>query len=176
MYRTGDLARYNKDGVLEYLGRIDFMVKLRGFRIELGEIESVASRFEGVKQVIALVKNKQIVLYFTADREINTAELKSFMASSLTEYMVPNVFMQLDTMPLNPSGKIDRKALPEIEKTGAETIPPRNEDEKKICMIYQVLVNYILKTFSQNNLSPRNFLKNYLINQKLLKNRENYLI
>ncbi len=140
MYRTGDLARYNEDGVLEYLGRIDFMVKLRGFRIELGEIESVASRFEGVKQVIALVKNKQIVLYFTADREINTAELKSFMASSLTEYMVPNVFMQLDTMPLNPSGKIDRKALPEIEKTGAETIPPRNEDEKKI---FEILAKVI---------------------------------
>ena len=131
MYRTGDLARYNADGELEYQGRIDFQVKLRGFRIELGEVENTASQFAGVKQVIALVKNKQLVLYYTADEKVQEADLKAFMAAGLTEYMVPSVFIRMDAMPLNPSGKIDRRALPEPTRTAERSVAPRGEEERR---------------------------------------------
>jgi amino acid adenylation domain-containing protein len=130
MYRTGDLARYNENGELEYLGRIDFQVKLRGFRIELGEIENRAAAFTGIKQVSAQVKKDQLVLYYTAEIDINKNILKEFMAETLTEYMVPSVYMQLEKMPMTPVGKIDRKALPEPEFTSsAEYVAPETEAE-----------------------------------------------
>ena len=104
VYHTGDLVRYNDENQLEYLGRMDFQVKLSGFRIELGEIDNVASQFSGISQVIAQVKKigstESLVLYYSADRQIDKDELKSFMAKSLAEYMVPAVFMQLDEMPM----------------------------------------------------------------------------
>ena len=142
MYRTGDLARYNEKGELEYLGRIDFQVKLRGFRIELGEIENVASNYEGITQTIALVKNKLLVLYYCASKDIDENSLKEFMGKSLTDYMVPNVFMRLEKMPLNPSGKIDRKALPEISHEDKEVVKPRNESEKQIFDLLAKILGY----------------------------------
>ncbi|MER2300223.1 MAG: non-ribosomal peptide synthetase, partial [Pseudomonas sp.] len=113
MYRTGDLARYNENDELEYLGRIDNQVKLRGFRIELGEIESRASQYEGIKAVTAQVRRDTLVLYYTAEREINTDGLKAFLAETLTEYMVPEIYMHLENMPMTPNGKINLKALPD---------------------------------------------------------------
>lgn len=140
MYRTGDLAKYNEEGTIDYCGRIDFQVKLRGFRIELGEIENTAANYPGINQSIALVKNKLLVLYFVADKKIDEADLKAHMASSLTEYMVPNIYIQLDNMPLTPGGKIDRKALPEIENKSTDLVKPTNEDEQKI---YDILVKIL---------------------------------
>ena len=116
MYHTGDLARYNKDGELEYLGRIDNQVKLRGFRIELGEVESRAISFsETIKSVAAEVKEikgtQHLCLYYVSGTEIDEESLKSYISETLTEYMVPEVFVRLDIMPMTPNGKIDRKAL-----------------------------------------------------------------
>jgi len=135
MYRTGDLARYNEDGQLEYLGRIDTQVKLRGFRIELGEIESRASEFEGIKSVAAEVRKDNLVLYYTSENEIDNDELKAFLSESLTEYMIPSVYMQLSEIPMTPNGKIDRKALPEPDLSSLKVAyeAPRNETEKKLC-------------------------------------------
>ena len=140
MYKTGDLAKYNEEGTLDYCGRIDFQVKLRGFRIELGEIENVASNYPGITQSIALVKNKLLVLYYVGEKKIDEKELKAHMASSLTEYMVPNIYIQLDKMPLTPGGKIDRKALPEPENKSSEIVAPSSEDEQKI---YDILVKIL---------------------------------
>lgn len=140
MYKTGDLARYNEDGVLEYMGRIDFQVKLRGFRIELGEIENVASNYKGITQSIALVKNKLLVLYYVAETQISIEDLRKHMASSLTEYMVPNIYIQLEKMPLTPGGKIDRKALPEPENKSKDLVAPRNDEEQ---IIYDLLVKIL---------------------------------
>lgn len=140
MYKTGDLARYNDDGVMEYMGRIDFQVKLRGFRIELGEIENVASTYAGITQSIALVKNKLLVLYYVGEKEISKEDLKAHMAASLTEYMVPNIYIQLDAMPMTPGGKIDRKALPEPETKSKDIVKPRNDDEQ---IIYDLLVKIL---------------------------------
>ncbi|MBP5605892.1 MAG: non-ribosomal peptide synthetase, partial [Ruminiclostridium sp.] len=133
MYRTGDLARYNEEGQLEYLGRIDTQVKLRGFRIELGEIESRASEFEGIKAVAAEVRKDNIVLYYTSEKETDNDKLKAYLSRSLTNYMIPSVYMRLPEMPFTPNGKIDRKALPEPELiSDEEIIAPETETEKKL--------------------------------------------
>ncbi|MBQ7479540.1 MAG: amino acid adenylation domain-containing protein, partial [Selenomonadaceae bacterium] len=134
-YRSGDLVRWSEDGNIEYLGRIDNQVKLRGLRIEMGEIENRAGQYEGLEQVAAAVRKDQLVLYYTASEgaEIDTAKLRDFLAQTLTEYMVPTVYMPLAVMPMTLNGKIDRKALPEPEISFAlENVQPETEGEKKI--------------------------------------------
>ena len=137
LYRTGDLGRYNPDGELEFLGRLDFQVKLRGFRIEIGEIEHTASTFPGVKAVIALVKNvagaDHLVLYYTSDAAaLRADDLKAHLAKTLTPYMVPDYFVALDAMPLTPGGKIDRKALPVPDADDEPAVEPANDGERQI--------------------------------------------
>lgn len=154
MYRTGDLGRYNAGGELEFLGRSDFQVKLRGFRIEIGEIEHTASTFPGIKNVIALVKNvcgtDHLVLYYEKQKiagekslEFRTPDLaekstgfsdalKSYLAKTLTPYMVPDYYVELDEMPLTPGGKIDRKALPVPKTDNVAVVLAENELEKSI--------------------------------------------
>lgn len=142
MYRTGDLARYNADGNLEVSGRIDHQVKLRGFRIELGEIDGRAAQYEGVESAVSAVNGSRLVLYYTCGQhEVDEAGLKAFLAQSLTSWMVPDVFMKLDAMPLTPGGKIDRKQLPAPE-TGAicECVMPETEAEGSMLRIARELL------------------------------------
>lgn len=137
MYRTGDLGRYDENGDVELLGRLDFQVKLRDFRIELGEIESRAVQYQNMKQVVAAVKKDTLVLYYTAKTKINPDDLKAFLAQSLTEYMVPANYIQLDKMPMTPSGKIDRKSLPEPKLISSNAyVEPETDAEKTVaeCM------------------------------------------
>jgi len=115
-YRTGDLARWTPDGEVVILGRIDHQVKLRGLRIELGEIESVALQFEGVGKAAANVcevnKVQHLCLYYTVSAPVDSEALRGYLADRLTEYMVPDIFMEITEMPLTPNGKTNRKALP----------------------------------------------------------------
>ena len=123
-YRTGDLCRWNKQGELEYLGRIDTQVKLRGYRIELGEIESQSLKYGGIKQTVASVYNGQLLcLYYTADSDIDEGTLKEFLAQSLPDYMVPAAYIHLDELPLTPNGKVDRKKLPAPDVSEEEIVP-----------------------------------------------------
>jgi len=144
MYHTGDLCRWNEDGQIEYMGRIDTQVKLRGFRIELGEIESKALNLEGIRQAAAEVRkvqgNEHLVLYYTVvdgspiDDDALLAALK---ASSLAEYMVPDVYMRMEVMPMTPNGKINRKALPAPEMKRATAYEaPQGEMEELFCTIF----------------------------------------
>ena len=136
MYHTGDLARWNASGELEYQGRIDNQVKLRGFRIEMGEIETALVGFPGIQSAAAEVKEvnnaPQLCAYYTSTAAVDEAALRRHLASSLTEYMVPAFYILLDTMPLTPNGKIDRKALP-VPRVESETfVAPETELEKKL--------------------------------------------
>ncbi len=144
MYHTGDLCRWNEEGQIEYMGRIDTQVKLRGFRIELGEIESKALNIEGVRQAAAEVRkvmgNEHLVLYYTAvdGSAINDEAIRTALtASSLAEYMVPDAYMRLDTMPMTPNGKINRKALPMPElKRSIDFVAPEGEMEQLFATIF----------------------------------------
>ena len=144
MYHTGDLCRWNDDGQIEYLGRIDTQVKLRGFRIELGEIESKALNIEGIRQAAAEVRkvmgNEHLVLYYTVvdGSPIDDETIRQALAaSSLADYMVPDAYMQMDSMPMTPNGKINRKALPAPEmKRATEYEAPKGEMEELFCSIF----------------------------------------
>jgi surfactin family lipopeptide synthetase A len=120
IYRTGDMARFLGDGNIEFLGRMDHQVKIRGLRIELGEIESVLVRHPAVQDAAVLVKETSetivnIVAYITLKPGLQPpdAELKKHMKSFLPDYMVPGMFVILDALPLTPTGKVDRKKLPD---------------------------------------------------------------
>lgn len=122
-YKTGDLVRILSDGQIEYHGRIDNQVKLRGLRVELGEIESVLNSYPGIKSSIVVVvkgETEYLAAYFTADLRADIGVLKRHLSSRLTSYMVPQVFLQLEEMPLTANGKIDKKALPEIQEMTRE--------------------------------------------------------
>jgi len=119
LYKTGDLGRYLPDGSIEFLGRNDFQVKLRGFRIELGEIEARLAEHPGVREAVVLARadgtgETGLVAYYIpgVGTEPEIADLKAYLAALLPDYMVPAAYLQLETWPLTPNGKLDRKALP----------------------------------------------------------------
>jgi amino acid adenylation domain-containing protein len=118
IYKTGDLARWTDDGNLEYLGRIDAQVKLRGFRVELGEIESLLLQHSLVKEAVVILykadNNPRLVAYVTAKEKSSnlSSQLKDSLKICLPNYMIPSQIMVLEQLPLNPNGKLDRRALP----------------------------------------------------------------
>ncbi|HHJ52069.1 MAG TPA: amino acid adenylation domain-containing protein, partial [Caldithrix abyssi] len=130
MYRTGDLGRFNSNGEIIFSGRVDFQVKIRGFRIELGEIEAAIARFDGVKQNVVFAQTpetggeKKLVAYVVPqDKEnFSTDALRAYLSEQLPDYMVPSFFVTLDEIPLTPTGKVDRKALPDPTKGQAAVL------------------------------------------------------
>ncbi|WP_157105350.1 non-ribosomal peptide synthetase, partial [Rhodococcoides kyotonense] len=115
LYRTGDLVRWTASGELEYIGRSDFQVKLRGLRIELGEIESALLTDDAVAQAVVQVRQDQLVAYVvpTSGVTVDVSSLLQSVGALVPEYMVPAFVLVLDELPLGPSGKLDRKALPD---------------------------------------------------------------
>ena len=118
LYRTGDLARHLPGGDIEYLGRLDHQVKIRGYRVELGEIEAVLSRHPTVREAVVLARDaggeQSVVAYLVCHGQTNptVTELRLFVQSLLPDYMVPSIYVFLDSLPLTTNGKVDRKALP----------------------------------------------------------------
>ncbi|MGI9897464.1 enterobactin synthase subunit F [Vibrio natriegens] len=145
MYLSGDLARWREDGAIEYCGRSDFQVKIRGFRIELEEIENALASHPNVAQVAVLDQeysdgDKRLVAYVTAEgteKPIDVAQLQKYLADPLPEYMVPSYFVELDTFPLTPNGKLDRNALPKPDLSGqVGTKGPSNLVEERLCKLF----------------------------------------
>ncbi len=148
LYRSGDLARWMPNGNLEYLGRIDQQVKIRGFRIELGEIETQLCKHEDIRQVAVVLKEldgkNAITAYITARRELSIGELRTFLKDKLPDYMIPAFYVQLDSIPTNQNGKLDKKALPDpVGKmsTGAEYQAPSTKEEETLAGIWEELLH-----------------------------------
>jgi amino acid adenylation domain-containing protein len=148
MYETGDLGRWRSDGMIEYLGRNDTQVKIRGYRIELGEIEAQLARHEQIKEAVVVAPDgvggeKRLVAYVVA-RETQASEapfsaeaLHAYLTTKLPEHMVPGVIVELAALPLSPTGKLDRTALPSPEGHSEDGyIAPRNPTEKFLAEIW----------------------------------------
>ncbi|PEB43792.1 non-ribosomal peptide synthetase, partial [Bacillus thuringiensis] len=145
MYRTGDLARWLSDGNIEFLGRIDHQVKIRGYRIELGEIENVLKKQIGVKDTVVLDRedadgNKYLCGYIVKELDVSIEGIKAGARAELPEYMVPNIMVEIDEIPLTANGKIDRKVLLNIEVVPSksnEYEAPRNDIEGKLVRMWE---------------------------------------
>ncbi len=146
MYRTGDLARYLPDGSLEFLGRVDDQVKVRGFRVEPGEIEAVLGLHPAVREAVVLARedgtgDRRLVAYVvSADGATPpVGELRRHLQERLPGYMVPSHFVFLDELPLTPTGKVDRQALPSPDgarpELEGEYVAPRTEVEEALAAI-----------------------------------------
>jgi natural product biosynthesis luciferase-like monooxygenase protein/amino acid adenylation domain-containing protein len=128
MYRTGDLARYHAGGEIEFLGRLDYQVKLRGFRVEPGEIEAVVESDPDVKSCIVIARadagqDPRLIAYVVPvdeQVELSIPDLRRHVKQSLPEYMLPAAFVPLQTLPLTPNGKVDRSALPDPDQERPE--------------------------------------------------------
>jgi non-ribosomal peptide synthase protein (TIGR01720 family) len=158
LYKTGDLVRYGNDGQIEFVGRIDDQVKIRGFRIELGEIESVLNQHPQVKDAIVIVKEdelktKRLYGYFIPKTEALTfQELRQFIQDRLPDYMIPAFLIPLESFPLTPNGKVDRRALPlpKINPNELENYAtPSTKNEQILAQIWQEVLG--LKTISIND-------------------------
>ncbi|MEH1822387.1 MAG: amino acid adenylation domain-containing protein [Nostoc sp.] len=146
LYKTGDRGRYLADGNIEFLGRIDNQVKVRGFRIELGEIETVLAAHPQVKEAVVIPRedepgNKRLVAYIVPKQHLDTSDLLCYLKQKLPEYMLPSAFVKLLDVPLTPSGKIERRALPaplsrEIRNVSTDLIPPRTATEEVLAEIW----------------------------------------
>ncbi|BAY08030.1 non-ribosomal peptide synthetase [Calothrix sp. NIES-2098] len=150
LYKTGDLARYLPDGNLEYLSRIDGQVKIRGYRIELGEIETAIAQHPSVKTSVVIDREdlpgqKRLVAYLVQNQQSENdsqlaSELRQFLKQKLPEYMIPTAFVSLEKLPLTPSGKLDRKALPAPDRSRSTLdvalITPRTPTEEKMLSIW----------------------------------------
>ncbi|MDJ0728292.1 MAG: amino acid adenylation domain-containing protein [Prochloraceae cyanobacterium] len=154
LYKTGDLARYLPDGNIEYIRRIDRQIKIRGLRIELGEIENSISQHSDIRENLVIARSEtaigqQLIAYIVpkleANNNISPAKLRTFLKEKLPDYMIPAAFVILESFPLTPNGKIDRRALPTPEISSfsgnKELILPRNEMESKLARIWSQLLN-----------------------------------
>ncbi|WP_141554442.1 non-ribosomal peptide synthetase, partial [Xenorhabdus kozodoii] len=150
MYKTGDLGRWLPDGTIEYLGRNDFQVKLRGFRIELGEIEARLTQCDGVREAVVIARadepgQKRLVAYLRPEdgMVLVPAALREQLSQHLADYMLPSAFVTLETFPLTPNGKLDRKALPAPDVSAVVTRhyeAPVGETETALARIWQDLL------------------------------------
>lgn len=151
LYKTGDLARYLPDGNVELLGRLDHQVKIRGFRIELGEIETVLKLQPSVREAVVLARedvlgDRRLVAYVApASTCAPAGELREFMKERLPTYMLPSAFVFIDTFPVTPNGKLDRKALPAPEAYSTEPdgscVAPRTPTEEALARIWCEVLN-----------------------------------
>ncbi len=148
LYRTGDLARYLPDGNIDFLGRVDNQVKVRGHRIELEEIEAVLSQHPSVRDCTVIVRedkpgDRRLVAYYVAHHagSLPVGELRGFLKGRLPDYMVPGIYVPLEALPLSPSGKVDRRALPAPAPTRAEAVEapaaPRDSLELTLTKIWE---------------------------------------
>lgn len=143
MYRSGDLARWMPDGNIEYLGRIDEQVKIRGFRIELGEIDNRLRAIEAITDAAVIVRKDNsgewaIYAYIVSEHPADLTAIRAQLESTLPDYMIPSYMMQIGSIPVTGNGKLDKRALPEIEaRVENEYAAPGNDVEAALCKAFE---------------------------------------
>lgn len=147
LYKTGDMVKFLKDGTVDFVGRKDGLVKIRGFRIELSEVEQIVRQFKGVKDATVVSFNSPqggnyLAAYVVSDEKIDIKKLKEFIGEEKPRYMIPEVIMQIDKIPLNQNSKVNKKALPEPKREAIELIAPKNETEKIILESLKSILGY----------------------------------
>jgi amino acid adenylation domain-containing protein len=151
LYRTGDLSRHLPEGDIEFLGRIDHQVKVHGLRIELGEIEVVLAGHQGVREAVVVARlddsgESRLIAYVVAARTPapNETELSRYLIDKLPYYMVPSAFITMNSLPMTPNGKVDRKALPAVEVRGDFAdeffVAPRTPLEESLAKLWSELL------------------------------------
>ena len=153
LYKTGDLVRYLPNGDIEFLGRIDYQLKIRGFRVELGEIEAVLRQHPAVNETVVVARednpgDKRIIAYFVPvpaqAAAPSSQELRDFLKQRLPEYMLPSAFVSLMTLPLTPNGKVNRRALPAPDQSNLaprrELAQPKNAAEATLVGIWESIL------------------------------------
>lgn len=147
MYLTGDLGYIDDDGLIYFLGRNDFQVKVSGFRIELEEIESVLHSYPHITNCIVIAKkdvaHTVLIAYYISNQDINETDLKNYLKDKLPQYMLPHYLVRLDAFPYNLNGKIDRKSLPlpNIDTSKKEIALPRNSVDKSLISLLNEILN-----------------------------------
>eukprot|EP00833_Pecoramyces_ruminatium_P011233 jgi/Orpsp1_1/1185265/evm.model.c7180000092984.1 len=152
MYRTGDLGKWTNEGEIEYLGRIDFQVKINGQRVELGEIESKVLEIPEIQQCVVIDQKKEngekyLVCYYISngnEEMISNKNIRKSLSEKLPRYMVLNYYIQINELPLSSTGKLNRRALPKSNKKDFITeayVAPISDIEKVICKIYSEIFN-----------------------------------
>src|SRR5215831_667284 len=150
LYRAGDKGRYRRDGVIEYVGRIDHQVKVRGHRIELGEVEAVLRQHGRVREAVVVASGegaeKRLIAYVVGEEGVEGSEreLRRYLKENVPEYMIPSVFVMVEKLPVNLNGKVDRSALPSPEVRrgvlGEGYVAPRTPIEEVLAEIWADLL------------------------------------
>ena len=148
LYKTGDLAYWREDGNIAYVGRNDFQVKIRGLRIELGEIENAICGIDRITQSVVVVRKndegRQLICAFYTGAEIDAKEIRNHIGKKLPKYMVPHIFTHINDMPLTSSGKVNRKALPEVDlyaiDSEVEYVPPESKQQRELCKLMEIVL------------------------------------
>ena len=161
MYLTGDVCRYLSDGNIQFVGRRDEQVKIRGFRIELTEIERRIREYEPIKDASVIARDlpsggKAVVAYVVSDPPVNVSELNTFIADELPKYMVPSVTMQIDRIPLNPNGKVDKRKLPEPavrNDENGENTRTLNSLEEQLCDMVNEITGFEIRNVTDSLVS-----------------------
>ncbi|XLS29453.1 non-ribosomal peptide synthase/polyketide synthase [Flavobacteriaceae bacterium M23B6Z8] len=155
LYKTGDLARWNSEGVLEFIGRKDDQIKINGYRVELGEIESALTALSEVRDACVVLKeivhgNKQLIAYIVHDHSDEyLALVKNQLKDILPSYMIPELWIQIDKIPMTRNGKVDKTALPDPEYSETETesyVAPQNEVEERLSEIWAEILGFRVGT------------------------------
>jgi amino acid adenylation domain-containing protein len=177
LYRTGDLVRYHNNSEIEFIGRIDHQIKIRGYRIEMGEIEAILDQHADIRASIVIVRedrpgDKRLVAYLLSDSKAlpTNGDLRKYLQERLPDYMVPSFFIELDEFPLTPSGKIDRKRLPEPDGMRAiddDFVAPSSPMETTIAAIWQKILGVDQISTSDNffDLGGHSILSMRVINE-----------
>jgi amino acid adenylation domain-containing protein/non-ribosomal peptide synthase protein (TIGR01720 family) len=144
-FKTGDMVRWLPDGNMSFIGRADFQVKIRGNRVEPGDVETVIRTFPGMQNCVVTARTigdtAQLVAYCVCQGKLDKAGLRDYLSQKLPDYMVCSHYMQLDALPLNPNGKLDRGALPDPVVVSENFVAAESEKEKTLALIWEEVLN-----------------------------------